>query len=88
MNSKKRVVLNYSSLSDELKGMIKRIYPDGFMKQLVSIPKANGDSYKAFTMDTGDILYLIKVDETYLKTPDEIINQAEVYKPGEEELDF
>ena len=88
MNAKKRMVLNYGELSDELKSLVSKKFPNGFKNALMSIPKSDGTSYNAFTIDTGDVLYLIKVEDQYLKTADELIKEVEDFVPEDSDFEF
>lgn len=88
MQGKKRTVIWYSELTSELKLAISKAYPHGFKKELMTVPKSDGTSYKAFTLDKGDTVYLIKVEDIYLKSADELLEETENYTPEEGEWEY
>ena len=79
--------MNYSELDQELRDLVSKHYPGGFKKELMTVPKSDGTSYKAFTMDTGDALYLIKVEDRFLKSAEELLEEAEDFIPDETDFD-
>src|SRR5690606_26480106 len=86
MNTKTRKVINYSDLPAELKQVVNRLYPNGFKNHLISIPSSDGSTKKAFTLDTGDVLYLIKVSDHYLQDADEIVTELDNFEPSDNDL--
>lgn len=86
MNTKKRSVVAYSALSEHLRKKVLTTYPNGFMNDLIKIPKSDGTSFSAFTLETEDTVYLVKLDEAYLRSPEDFLLEVEDYEPGEEEL--
>lgn len=59
---KKRVVVNYKNLSDELKLEVRKKYPSGYHDNMIRIDKGPGNFFYAIMLETEDISYLIKVD--------------------------
>lgn len=62
MNTKKRLVVSYKNISEELKEMLRKTYPAGFQDAMIRVDKAPGDFFYAVDLETDDIHYLIKVD--------------------------
>ncbi len=59
---KKRVVISYKNLSEELQEEVKKRYPHGYTDQMLRIEKGPGDFFYAIVLETEDTNYLIKVD--------------------------
>ncbi len=59
---KKRVVISYKNLSDELLDLVKKKYPYGYTDSMIRIDKGPGDFFYAIMLETEDVSYLIKVD--------------------------
>lgn len=59
---KKRVVVSYKNLSEELREEIRKKYPAGYTDHMIRIDKAPGDFFYAIVLETDDTSYLIKVD--------------------------
>jgi hypothetical protein len=87
MNGKQRIVLSYGSMNQDQRKLVNKHYPNGFKAHLFAIPKS-GECNRAFTLDGGDVVYLVKVEDRYLKSADELINDVEDYTPQEEDWDF
>ena len=85
MNPKKRKVIDYANLPPELKNVVNRMYPNGFKNHLITVPSPNGLT-KAFTVDTGDVLYLVKVNDFYLRDADDVVDNLDVFNPDESDL--
>ena len=85
MNGKSRLVVNLRQLTPELKALTKQTYPNGFKNHLMKIPQSGGRLYRAYTLETEDTIYLVKVDADYLKSADEILNEVETFQPDEQE---
>lgn len=61
-NGKKRVVISYHNLSEELKEALKNKYPHGYTEAMIRIDKGPGDFFYGVVLETEDISYLVKVD--------------------------
>jgi len=62
METRKKVIVHISNLSPEVMEIVHEKYPDGFQDHVFKITKPNNDFFYAFTLDTEDTSYLIKVD--------------------------
>jgi hypothetical protein len=71
--NKKRLIISYLNLTQELQDELKRQYPLGYTDKMIRIEKGPGDFFYAVLLETPDINYLVKVD---VKIDDD---------PGEEE---
>ena len=61
-NAKKRLVVSYKNLSDELKAALKKQYPNGYSENMIRVDKGPGDFFYAIVLETEEVSYLIKVD--------------------------
>ncbi|MDR1170613.1 MAG: RNA polymerase I-specific transcription initiation factor RRN3 family protein [Prevotellaceae bacterium] len=61
-SGKKKLVVSYKNLSQELIALIKETYPKGYSDYLIKVDKGNGEFFYAITLDTESADYLIKVD--------------------------
>ncbi|MFI3322983.1 MAG: hypothetical protein R3Y50_10770 [Rikenellaceae bacterium] len=59
--AKKRVVVNYLSLSPELKELFKKRYPNGPESSLIRVDKGNGDFLCGVVLETEEISYFVKI---------------------------
>lgn len=62
IKQKKRVVVSYKNLTDELRDAVKNKYPEGYTEHMIRIDKAPGDFFYAIVLETEETSYLIKVD--------------------------
>ncbi|MBO5772008.1 MAG: hypothetical protein J6R09_05170 [Alistipes sp.] len=66
---KKRVIISYKNLPEELQNLLKAQHPEGFSDCMIRIDKGPGDFFYAVLLETDDISYLVKID---VKIDDEI----------------
>lgn len=59
---KKRLVISYNNLSEELLELVKKKYPTGYADSMIRIDKPSGDFFYAIVLETDEVSYLIKVD--------------------------
>lgn len=62
--SKKRVIKSLDTLSEDLKELIKRQYPNGYESNIYRIASAKKEPIFVFPLDTEDATYLVKVPAT------------------------
>ncbi len=62
VQNKKRVVISYKNLSEELQAELKKAYPAGFTDKMIRIDKGPGDFFYAVTLETEEYIYLVKID--------------------------
>ncbi|MDD2277451.1 MAG: hypothetical protein PHD06_00595 [Bacteroidales bacterium] len=60
--NKKKLVINYKNLSPELLLLIKKKFPNGYSDHVVKVTKPNNEFFHAFTLDTEEASYLVKVN--------------------------
>ncbi len=60
--SKKKLIVSYKKLSQELLDTIAEAYPEGFEHLIKKFPKNAMEHFYAFPFETDDASYLIKVD--------------------------
>ncbi len=59
---KKKLIVNYKNLGPEVLEAVERKYPDGFENHIFKVSKGANDYFYAFTVDTIDASYLVKVN--------------------------
>jgi hypothetical protein len=62
--SKKRVIKSLDSLSEDLKDLLKRQYPNGYEGNISRISNAKKEPIFVFPLETDDSIYLVKVPAT------------------------
>lgn len=63
-NQKKRHVVSFENMKEELAAAFDAKYPKGFddyFNDLVEYPKPDGTSFYAVTLETDDSIYLVKI---------------------------
>ncbi|MDY0200274.1 MAG: hypothetical protein WC951_10305 [Bacteroidales bacterium] len=60
--NRKKLVISYKNLSPELIALVKKKYPGGYHDHVVKVTKPNNEFFHAFTLDTDEANYLIKVN--------------------------
>ncbi len=84
MNTKKRLVVSYKNISEELREELKKSYPSGFQDAMIRVDKGPGDFFYAVDLETDDIHYLIKVD---VKIDDKLEEDEEKDYYAEEDIE-
>lgn len=94
---KKRLVISYKNLSDDLKEELAAQYPGGYGENLLKINKPDNGFFYAVPFETEDTKYLVKIDvkvdlnhedEEEEAYPDESIVPDAPEDLGNEEDDF
>jgi hypothetical protein len=62
METRKKVIVHINNISPEVMEIVHEKYPDGYQDHVFKVTKPNNDFFYAFTVDTDDTSYLIKVD--------------------------
>jgi hypothetical protein len=62
--SKKRVIKSLDNLSDDLKELIRRQYPNGYESSIHRISNARNEPIFVFPLETEEATYLVKVPAT------------------------
>ena len=60
--TKKRLIISYHNLSEELQEKLRQQYPNGYTESMIRIDKGQGNFFYAVVLETEDINYLVKVD--------------------------
>jgi hypothetical protein len=58
---KKRKIVDYSNVPEEILNMLGELYPNGYEKDVIKFPNAKGEMISAVRVETDDTIYLIKV---------------------------
>lgn len=81
---KKKVVIDYAKLTDELLVVYEDTYPTGIAGKTIRFPNSKGEIVTAVRIETDDTIYLVKV----MAKPKEILTEAqmdELVKPSEKD---
>lgn len=62
--SKKRIIKSLENLSDDLKELLKDLYPNGYESSITRITNAKREPIFVFPLETADAIYLVKVPAT------------------------
>ena len=84
-DSRKRHVVSYENMSEELAAIFNEKYPRGFsdyLQDLVKYTKPDGTPFNAVTIETPDSIYLVKIK---VKTDD--AEALERWLEGEEDAE-
>ena len=85
IDTRKRHVVSYEKMSDELAAAFNEKYPGGFndyLNDLTKYPKPDGTFFYAVTVEIPDAIYLVKIN---VKTDD--LEDIERWLEGEEEAE-
>jgi hypothetical protein len=63
-DTKKRIIKSLDTLSEELKDLVKKQYPNGFESNISRIMNAKKEPIFVFPLETTDSVYLVKVPAT------------------------
>ena len=61
-NRKKKLIISYKNISEELRELFKETYPDGYQDYLQKTIKPNGEPIFVVPLETEDTSYMIKFD--------------------------
>lgn len=59
--SKPRLVKNYAKLPDSIKEEIRKSFPRGYLKHLITFPDAKGKLVNALPYESEEYYYMIKM---------------------------
>lgn len=59
---KRRLVVSYKNLTEELKAQLSHQYPYGYGGHLIKVNKSDHDFFYAVPFETDDTKYLVKID--------------------------
>ena len=62
--SKKRLIKSLETLSDDLRELLKRQYPNGYEASITRISNAKKEPIFVFPLETEDATYLVKIPIT------------------------
>ena len=58
---KRRSVVSFANLPEELQEEVKKLYPYGYNEAMMRIEKPNGEFFYAVPFETDEVSYLVKV---------------------------
>lgn len=59
---KKNLIVSYKNLTDDLKGLFKEAYPEGYSDYLQKFIKPNGEAIFVVPFETEDTVYMVKFE--------------------------
>jgi len=65
--SKKRAIVSYDKLSEDMKDRLEDAFPDGFGGGMTQIKTPTGETLDALLWETDEIIYLIKLNKVNKK---------------------
>ncbi len=69
---KKRRIVDYSNVPDEILNLLAETYPNGYEKDIIKFPNAKGEMISAVRVETEDTIFLIKVSSQLKQMFDDI----------------
>jgi hypothetical protein len=88
---KRKLVVSYKNLSDELKEEFHNHYPAGYTEAIIKIDKSPGEFFYAVPFETEDVKYLVKIDVKVDLNQEEEVEEEEFADEnmmGDENVDF
>lgn len=82
---KKRSVISYENMSQELQDAFKEKYPHGYadyMGDIIKVERPSGDPFYAVSLDVPDATYLVKIK---VKIDDYDDIDDDLYKDGDDD---
>ena len=61
-NRKKKLIISYKNLTEEIRELFKETYPDGYQEYMQKTIKPNGEPLFVVPLETDDTSYMIKFD--------------------------
>ncbi len=58
---KKRRIVDYSNVPEEILNKLGELYPNGYERDVIKFPNARGELVSAVRVETDDTIFLIKV---------------------------
>ncbi|MGP1362390.1 MAG: hypothetical protein ACTTKZ_01730 [Bacteroides sp.] len=97
-DTKKRIIISYEKLSEELLELFLQTYPHGYAEAAMPVTKPNGEVIYVVRLETEEVSYLVKVDvkiddgdfeeeESNFSEEDEPIESAEQFADEKEDED-
>jgi len=83
---KKRMVIDYKNLTDEILALLDEQYPTGFNGHYTKFPNSKGEIISAVRLETDDTIYLVKISAQMKQ----ILTEAEMdemVKPNEKDME-
>lgn len=86
VNAKKKMVISYANLSQELIEAFKTRYPTGYSDALIRVDKPNGEFFHVVPLETPEISYLVKVAVKIDTKPEEEL-EKDYYSDQDDEIE-
>jgi len=69
---KKRRIVDYSNVPEEILTSLGETYPNGYDKDIIKFPNAKGELISAVRIETEDTIFLIKVSSQLKQMYDDL----------------
>ena len=83
---KKRMVIDYKNLTDEMLALLDEQYPTGFNGHYTKFPNSKGEIISAVRLETDDTIYLVKISAQMKQNLTEA-EMDEMVKPNEKDME-
>ncbi len=85
---KKRRIVDYSNVPDEILNQLGELYPNGYERDVIKFPNAKGELISAVRGETMDTIFLIKVSSQLKQMFDDLdIEEMDFSNEEKEEVD-
>lgn len=87
---KKRIIVDYKNINQELMGILADIYPNGYEDyedDIITYQNAKGETVKAIPLETDDTKYLFKISTELKRKVEAYIDDMEDDSNDEESSD-
>lgn len=76
-DNKKRVIVDYKNITEELLHMLTDKYPEGYEDDTIMFTNAKGERVEAVELETEDTKYLVKVSAQLTKKVEVFIDEQD-----------
>lgn len=84
-DNRKRIIKRYEALTKEEATLFQQTYPDGQLRGIETLTKADGQTFHAVRMENETTVYLVKVElpeQTTIETEDDYIEEEDPIMSG------
>ena len=78
--NKKRVIVDYKNITQDLLQLLTEKYPDGFDGETIYFTNAKGERVEAVPLETDDTKYLVKISA-------QLVTKFEAYQEEDDAVD-
>lgn len=85
-DNKKRVIVDYKNITQDLLQLLTDTYPDGYEDETIVFNNAKGERVEAVQLETEDTKYLVKVSAQLNRKVEVFIDEQDDDVESEDEL--